>query len=91
MGGGHRSEILSRVYRGCWPHADIQCAGDRSSRLGAATVTSILREIKLSLPNAPSPVPIIPMELRQLRYFVRIVELGSMGRAAVDLDMVQSV
>lgn len=30
------------------------------------------------------------MELRQLRYFVRIVELGSMGRAAIDLDMVQS-
>ena len=30
------------------------------------------------------------MELRQLRYFVRIVELGSMGRAALDLDMVQS-
>lgn len=30
------------------------------------------------------------MELRQLRYFVRIVELGSMSRAAVDLDMVQS-
>jgi LysR family tcuABC transcriptional regulator len=30
------------------------------------------------------------MELRQLRYFVRIVELGSMGRAAVDLGVVQS-
>ncbi len=30
------------------------------------------------------------MELRQLRYFVRIVELGSMSRAAPDLDMVQS-
>jgi LysR family transcriptional regulator, regulatory protein for tcuABC len=30
------------------------------------------------------------MELRQLRYFVRIVELGSMSRAAADLDMVQS-
>ncbi|WP_309680014.1 LysR family transcriptional regulator, partial [Polaromonas sp.] len=30
------------------------------------------------------------MELRQLRYFVRIVELGSMSRAAVDLDLVQS-
>ncbi|WP_313301265.1 LysR substrate-binding domain-containing protein [Diaphorobacter sp.] len=30
------------------------------------------------------------MELRQLRYFVRIVELGSMGRAALDLGMVQS-
>ena len=30
------------------------------------------------------------MELRQLRYFVRIVELGSMGRAALDLDVVQS-
>lgn len=30
------------------------------------------------------------MELRQLRYFVRIVELGSMGRAARDLDLVQS-
>lgn len=29
------------------------------------------------------------MELRQLRYFVRIVELGSMSRAALDLDMVQ--
>jgi LysR family tcuABC transcriptional regulator len=27
------------------------------------------------------------MELRQLRYFVRVVELGSMGRAAVDLGV----
>lgn len=27
------------------------------------------------------------MELRQLRYFVRVVELGSMGRAAVDLGL----
>ncbi|WP_058909853.1 LysR family transcriptional regulator [Entomohabitans teleogrylli] len=27
------------------------------------------------------------MELRQLRYFVRIVETGSMGRAAVDLNV----
>lgn len=30
------------------------------------------------------------MELRQMRYFVRVVELGSMSRAALDLDMVQS-
>lgn len=30
------------------------------------------------------------MELRQLRYFVRVVELGSFGRAAIDLQMVQS-
>ena len=30
------------------------------------------------------------VELRQLRYFVRVVELGSMGRAAIDLDLVQS-
>ncbi len=30
------------------------------------------------------------MELRQIRYFVRVVELGSMSRAALDLDMVQS-
>ena len=30
------------------------------------------------------------MELRQLRYFVRVVELGSMGRAAIDLNLVQS-
>lgn len=30
------------------------------------------------------------MELRQLRYFVRIVELGSMSRAAIDLEVVQS-
>jgi LysR family tcuABC transcriptional regulator len=30
------------------------------------------------------------MELRQLRYFVRTVELGSMGRAALDLEVVQS-
>ncbi len=30
------------------------------------------------------------MELRQLRYFVRVVEQGSMSRAALDLDVVQS-
>lgn len=30
------------------------------------------------------------MELRQLRYFVRVVELGSMGRAADDLGVVTS-
>ena len=30
------------------------------------------------------------MELRQLRYFVRVVECGSMSRAAIDLDIVQS-
>jgi LysR family tcuABC transcriptional regulator len=30
------------------------------------------------------------MELRQLRYFVRAVELGSMGRAAVELGVVTS-
>jgi len=30
------------------------------------------------------------MELRQLRYFIRIVKFGSMSRAALDLDMVQS-
>lgn len=30
------------------------------------------------------------MELRQLRYFVRVVELGSFSRAAADLEMVQS-
>jgi LysR family transcriptional regulator, regulatory protein for tcuABC len=30
------------------------------------------------------------MELRQLRYFVRVAELGSISRAALDLDLVQS-
>jgi LysR family tcuABC transcriptional regulator len=30
------------------------------------------------------------MELRQLRYFVRVVELGSISRAALDLRLVQS-
>jgi LysR family tcuABC transcriptional regulator len=30
------------------------------------------------------------MELRQLKYFVRVVEHGSMSRAALDLDLVQS-
>lgn len=30
------------------------------------------------------------MELRQLRYFVRVAELGSISRAAVDLGLVQS-
>ena len=30
------------------------------------------------------------MELRQLRYFVRVVELGSISRAAQDLELVQS-
>jgi LysR family tcuABC transcriptional regulator len=31
-----------------------------------------------------------PMELRQLRYYIRVVELGSMGRAAADLGVVTS-
>jgi LysR family tcuABC transcriptional regulator len=30
------------------------------------------------------------MELRQLRYFVRVVESGSMSRAAIELEVVQS-
>ena len=30
------------------------------------------------------------MELRQLRYFVRVLELGSISRAAFDLELVQS-
>ena len=30
------------------------------------------------------------MELRQLRYFVRVVQLGTMSRAAIELDVVQS-
>jgi LysR family tcuABC transcriptional regulator len=30
------------------------------------------------------------MELRQIRYFVRVVEMGSMSRAAADLGVVQS-
>src|SRR5690606_4296044 len=30
------------------------------------------------------------LELRQVRYFVRVVELGSMNRAAMDLGVVQS-
>ena len=30
------------------------------------------------------------MELRQLRYFVKVVELGGMGRAARDLGVVTS-
>lgn len=30
------------------------------------------------------------MELRQLRYFVRVVELGSISRAGLDLELVQS-
>lgn len=30
------------------------------------------------------------MELRQLRYFVKVVELGSMGRAALELNVVTS-
>lgn len=30
------------------------------------------------------------MELRQLRYFVKVVEAGSVSRAALDLDLVQS-
>jgi DNA-binding transcriptional LysR family regulator len=30
------------------------------------------------------------MELRQLRYFVKICELGSMGRAALELEVATS-
>lgn len=40
--------------------------------------------------NSPSPHPEFAIELRQLRYFVRIVELGAMGQAALDLGVVQS-
>ncbi len=38
--------------------------------------------------QSPRTRPI--MELRQLRYFVRVVECGSLTRAAADLDVVQS-
>ena len=31
------------------------------------------------------------MELRQLRYFVKVVEAGSMSRAALDLDLERTV
>jgi LysR family tcuABC transcriptional regulator len=30
------------------------------------------------------------LEIRQLRYFIRVVELGSMGKAALDLGVVTS-
>ena len=30
------------------------------------------------------------MELRQLRYLVRVIELGSISRAALDMELVQS-
>src|SRR5450759_5988581 len=30
------------------------------------------------------------MELKQLRYFVRVVELGGLSRAALDMGLVQS-
>ena len=30
------------------------------------------------------------MELRQLRAFVRVIEVGSISRAAIDLNVVQS-
>jgi hypothetical protein len=30
------------------------------------------------------------MELRQLRYLVRVIELGSISRAALDMNLVQS-
>lgn len=36
------------------------------------------------------PVNLPAMELRQLRYFARVVELGSMSRAALELGVVQS-
>lgn len=47
------------------------------------------------IPALPSPAPgpghpHAAMELRQLRYFVRTVELGSISRAAGELGMVQS-
>jgi hypothetical protein len=31
-----------------------------------------------------------PLELRQLRYFVRVIQHGSMGRAAMELGVVTS-
>lgn len=37
-----------------------------------------------------SPCEHAPMELRQLRTFIRVVELGSMGRAAAELGLVTS-
>jgi LysR family transcriptional regulator, regulatory protein for tcuABC len=39
---------------------------------------------------ASSTTPPLAIELRQLRYFVRVVELGSMGRAAAELGLVTS-
>jgi LysR family tcuABC transcriptional regulator len=41
--------------------------------------------------NLSNPQAADAKELKQLRYFVRVVELGSISRAALDLNLVQSV
>lgn len=46
--------------------------------------------MRLSQPGNRLAEDRLLMELRQIRYFVRVVELGSMSRAALELDMVQS-
>ncbi|SEK04557.1 LysR family transcriptional regulator, regulatory protein for tcuABC [Achromobacter sp. NFACC18-2] len=50
----------------------------------------MLRQVTNALPPSPHCLEARLMELRQLRYFVRVAELGSIGRAARDLGVVAS-
>ena len=50
----------------------------------SAALTALVPQVTFPRPRF---VRRVDMELRQLRYFVRIVETGSMGRAALDLNI----
>jgi LysR family nitrogen assimilation transcriptional regulator len=47
-------------------------------------------DLRLTILSPPVPQKEHTMELKQLRYFVRIVDLGSFSRAAGDIHVVQS-
>ncbi len=80
--GAHRRPGRQRRHRGLH-----QGTGEPNRRRLTGACTGRRRDVRASLPASLNRHH---MELRQLRYFVRTVELGSIGRAALDLDLVPS-